>query len=54
MVKLWLAETRWKQEPMERGMALVETAAETPVANAHLAGRDTADTDNRQEQQLAK
>ncbi len=54
MVKLWLAENRWKQEPLERGMALVETAAETPVPNAHLAGGDIAGTDNRQVQQLAK
>ncbi len=48
MVKLWLAENRWKQEPLERGMALVETAAATLVPNAPPAGRDNADTDNRQ------
>ncbi len=42
MVKLWLAENRWKQELLERGMALVETAAATLVPNAHLAGRNNA------------
>lgn len=54
MVKLWLAENRWKQELLERGMALVETAAAILVANAHLAGRNNVDTDNSGVQQTAK
>ena len=54
MVKLWLAENRWKQELLQRGMALVETAAAIVVANAHLAGRNNVDTDNSRVQQVAK
>ena len=46
MVKLWLAENRWKQELLERGMALVETAAATFAPDAYLAGRNIVDTDN--------
>ena len=54
MVKLWLAENRWKQELLERGMALVETAAAILIANAHFAGRTNVDTDNSRVQQIAK
>ena len=54
MVKLWLAENRWTPELLERGMALVETAAATIVPNAHLAGRNNVNTDNNRVQQLAK
>lgn len=54
MVKLWLAENRWKQELLERGMALVEIAAATIVPNAHLAGKNNIDTHNSCVLQLAK